>query len=77
MGDTSRQIATVSMLISQGMLTPQLKVHYAGALTAGVTPEELAEVIYLTSVYVGIPKAISAATTLQEVLKEKGIKIKQ
>lgn len=71
----SRQLATVSALAAQGMLVPQLKVHYVGALNVGVKPEELVEIIYLTSVYAGIPKAINAATALKEVFSEKGIRI--
>lgn len=71
----SRQLATVASLAAQGMLTPQLKVHYAGALNVGVKPEELVEIVYLTSVYAGIPKAINAANALTEVLNERGIKL--
>lgn len=70
----SRQLATVASLAAQGMLSPQLKVHYVGALNVGVKPEELVEVVYLTSVYAGMPKAINAANALTEVLKERGIK---
>lgn len=70
----SRQLATVASLAAQGMLSPQLKVHYAGALNVGVKPEELIEIVYLTSVYAGMPKAINAATALTEVFKEKGIR---
>lgn len=71
----SRQLATVASLAAQGMLTPQLKVHYAGALNVGVKPEELVEIVYLTSVYAGMPKAINAANALTEVLNERGIKL--
>ena len=56
------------------MLGPQLKVHYVGALNVGVKPEELIEIVYLTSVYAGMPKAINAANALTEVFKERGIK---
>lgn len=71
----TRQIATVAALAAQGMLTPQLKVHFIGALNVGATPQELVEVIYLTSVYAGFPKAINASTALKEVFKEKGIQL--
>ena len=70
-----RQLATVTSLASQGMLAPQLKVHFAGALNIGVKPEELVEIVYLTAVYAGMPKALNAAAVLQEVFKEKGIEI--
>lgn len=71
----SRQLATVALLAGQGMLTPQLKVHFAGSLNVGVKPEELVEIVYLISVYAGIPKAINAAEALKEVFKDKGIKL--
>jgi 4-carboxymuconolactone decarboxylase len=70
-----RQLATVSSLASQGMLKPQLKVHFAGALNIGVKPEELIEIVYITAIYAGMPKALNAAAILQEVFNEKDIKI--
>lgn len=73
----SRQLATVASLAAQGMLSPQLKVHYIGALNVGVRPEELIEIVYLTSVYAGMPKAINAASALKEVFNEKGIKLEK
>ncbi|MCC3306610.1 carboxymuconolactone decarboxylase family protein [Sneathiella sp. HT1-7] len=71
-----RQLATVSSLASQGMLAPQLKIHFAGALNIGVKPEELVEIVYITAIYAGMPKALNAAAILQEVFREKGINIK-
>ena len=59
-----RQLATVTSLASQGMLAPQLKVHFAGALNIGVLPEELVEIVYITAIYAGMPKALNAAAIL-------------
>ena len=70
-----RQLATVSSLASQGMLAPQLKAHFTGALNLGVKPEELIEIVYITAIYAGMPKALNAAAVLQKVFKEKGIEI--
>lgn len=67
----TRQVATVSALAAQGALGPQLKVHFHGALNVGVSPEALKEVVYLTAVYAGFPRAINAATVLSEVLEER------
>lgn len=69
----TRQLMTVSALSAQGMLAPQLKIHFAGALNVGVKPEELIEVIYITMIYAGMPKALNAAAVLQEVFRDKGI----
>ncbi|MAL77694.1 MAG: carboxymuconolactone decarboxylase [Sneathiella sp.] len=70
-----RQLLTVTSLASQGMLTPQLKVHFKGALNVGAKPEDLIEVIYITMIYAGMPKALNAAAVLQEVFREKNINI--
>ena len=71
-----RQLIIVAQLAAQGMLSPELKVHSSAALKAGVTPEELAEVVYLTSVFAGFPKAINAAALLENLYNERGIKPK-
>lgn len=75
--DQKNEISTVSMLAAQGGLDLQLKVHIEGALNVGVTPEELVEVIYLTKVYAGFPKAINAAKVMESVFKERNIKLKK
>ncbi|WP_334129803.1 carboxymuconolactone decarboxylase family protein [Sneathiella sp.] len=68
-----RQLMTVTALAAQGMLAPQLKIHFAGALNVGVKPEELVEVVYITMIYAGMPKALNAAAVLQEVFRDRGI----
>jgi|TARA_R110002094_G_scaffold55146_4_gene66200 4-carboxymuconolactone decarboxylase len=70
-----RQLMTVTSLASQGMLATQLKVHFKGALNIGIKPEELIEVVYITMIYAGMPKALNAAAILQDVFREKGINI--
>lgn len=63
----TRQLATVSAFAAQGNL-PQMKIHAGYALRLGVTAEELKEIIYLTTVTAGFPRAIDAAQALREVL---------
>jgi 4-carboxymuconolactone decarboxylase len=43
------------------------------AMTAavGVSAEEVKEVVYLTTVHAGFPRAIEAAQTLLDLLKER------
>jgi 4-carboxymuconolactone decarboxylase len=48
-----------------------LKVHAGYALNLGVTPEELKEIVYLTTVHAGFPRAIEAAQALSELFKER------
>lgn len=75
--DQRNEISTVSMLAAQGGLDLQLKVHIEGALNVGVKPEELVEIIYLTKIYAGFPKAINAAKVMESVFKERKIKLKK
>ncbi|WP_390889817.1 carboxymuconolactone decarboxylase family protein [Leclercia adecarboxylata] len=44
-----------------------MKVHAGYALRLGVTRDELKEVVYLTTVTAGFPRAIDAAQALREV----------
>lgn len=65
----TRQIAAISAFAAQGTL-PQMKIHARYALNLGVTREELKEVIYLTTVHAGFPRALNAAEALREVFDE-------
>lgn len=64
--DRTRQLATVAAFAAQGNL-PQLKIHAGYALRLGVTQNELKEIVYLTTVTAGFPRAIDAAQALREV----------
>ncbi len=64
--DRTRQLAAVAAFAAQGNL-PYLKVHAGYALRLGVTRDELKEVVYLTTVTAGFPRAIDAAQALREV----------
>ena len=66
----TRQLATVAAFAALGHLST-MKVHAGYALNVGVTPEELKEVVYLTTVYAGFPRAIEAASTLRELFDER------
>lgn len=66
LNDRTRQLATVAAFAATGNL-PQMKIHAGYALTLGVTPDELKEIIYLTTVTAGFPRSIDAAQALREV----------
>lgn len=66
----TRQIATVAAFAATGQRSV-LKIHAGYALNLGVTREELKEVVYLTTVHAGFPRAIEAAQTLTELFKER------
>jgi 4-carboxymuconolactone decarboxylase len=65
-----RQLATVAAFAAAGNRT-QLKIHAAYALNAGASQEELKEMVYLTAVHAGFPRAIDAAQALSEVFAER------
>ncbi len=66
----TRQLATVAAFAAAGNRT-QLKIHAAYALNAGVSQEELKELVYLTAVHAGFHRAIDAAQTLSELFAER------
>jgi 4-carboxymuconolactone decarboxylase len=69
----TRQLISLAGFAAQGTM-PQFKVHAQYALNYGVTPEELMEVIYITTVTSGYPRALIAAATLKELFQENNIK---
>lgn len=64
-----RSICTVSMLIA--LNRPQELInHFRGALSNGITPDELLELVVHASVYCGFPAALDARRQLAEVLDD-------
>ncbi|MEM9982600.1 MAG: carboxymuconolactone decarboxylase family protein, partial [Bacteroidota bacterium] len=64
----NREIATVAALTVLGTASAQLKFHIQAGLQIGITPEEMAEIMILMSVYAGFPAAINGTNVLKEVL---------
>ena len=61
-------------MINLGMLTAlgkpaELKLHVKGALTNGVTVDEIKEILLHAAVYCGIPAALESFKAAHEVLK--------
>ena len=48
----------------------ELKMHIRGALTNGVSREEIREVLLQVAIYCGVPAAVDAFRTAREVLAE-------
>ena len=62
-------------ILNLGMLSAlnrphEFKVHVRGALTNGVTREEIAEVIMQVALYCGAPAALESSRLAQEVFRE-------
>jgi 4-carboxymuconolactone decarboxylase len=68
----TRQLVTVACLTVLSRLD-ELKLHIQAALNVGCTPDEIAEVIFQTLVYGGVPATNQALKTLRAVMIEKGL----
>jgi len=51
----------------------ELKLHVRGAITNGLTKNEIREVFLQVAIYCGVPAAIDSFRTAREVFKEMGI----
>jgi 4-carboxymuconolactone decarboxylase len=71
----TRQLAATAAFGALG-LRGFYKTHAAYALDAGVSAEELKEVVYLLTVPAGFPRAIEASQALQELLVERGLSVR-
>jgi len=65
-----RELATVAALVSLGR-SAQLPQHLRASLKAGLTPQELGEVIMQTAVVAGFPPAMNAMSTLRTIVAER------
>ncbi len=69
---TTRQLVAIACLTVLGK-PEELKLHLHAALNVGCKPEEIAEVIFQSAIYGGMPATNTALKTLRQVLVEKGI----
>ena len=66
-----REIAAVAALVATGR-SSQIPQHLRASLKAGLSPEELREIILQTATIAGFPPAMNAMSTLKSILKEVG-----
>jgi 4-carboxymuconolactone decarboxylase len=67
----TRSLLNLAMLTALGK-PAELKLHVKGALTNGVTVDEIKEVLLQASVYCGIPAGLEAFRAADEVLLAEG-----
>ena len=67
----TRSLLNLAMLTALGR-TPEIKLHVKGALTNGVTVEEIKEALLHATVYCGIPAGLDAFKAAHEVLVKEG-----
>jgi 4-carboxymuconolactone decarboxylase len=68
----TRQLVTVAALTVLSRLE-ELELHIHAALNVGCTPQEIAEVIFQTAIYGGVPATNQALKTLRSILEEKDL----
>jgi 4-carboxymuconolactone decarboxylase len=68
----TRQLVTIAALTVLSR-TDELELHIQAALNVGCTPEEIAETIFQTFTYAGIPTVNTALKVLRSVLQDKGM----
>lgn len=68
---TTRQLVTVAALTVLSRLE-ELRLHIQAALNVGCTPRQIAEVIFQTAIYGGMPATNQGLKTLRSVLEERG-----
>ncbi len=61
-----RSLVTCAQLAALGK-TEELKAHLRGALSVGISQDELVEVLMQTAIYAGVPAANEALKTAAEV----------
>lgn len=69
----TRQICTISSLIAQGSLQPQLRFHMEGLLNVGGRPQDLIEIMYLSTAVVGFPAAIDAIGIVRQIFSDRSL----
>jgi len=67
----TRQLITVAALAVLSR-PEELKLHIYAALNVGCTPQEIAETVFQTFIYGGMPATNQALKILRTVLEEKG-----
>jgi len=61
-----RSVLNLGMLVALGK-EHELKLHIRGALTNGLTKDEIKEVLLQTAIYCGVPAAVVAFRAAKEV----------
>jgi len=70
-----RDRSLLNLVILSALNRPhEFKIHMRGALTNGVSLDEIRETLHVVAVYAGIPAGVEAFRLAREVFDEKGIK---
>jgi len=64
-----RSMITIAMLVALGR-AEEIKVHVKGAISNGVSKDEIREVLMHSAIYCGVPAAVDGFRTASAVLAE-------
>ncbi|MDA8231329.1 MAG: carboxymuconolactone decarboxylase family protein [Magnetospirillum sp.] len=67
----TRQIVTVAALAAMGTAQPQLEIHVQGALNAGLSRDEIVEILSQIAAYAGFPAALNALAAARRVFERE------
>ena len=67
-----RSVAVIAALTAMQRL-PQLKSHIANGLNAGLSKQEIIEILIQMAFYAGAPTAVNAFQVAKEVFEEEGV----
>ncbi|HXG21252.1 MAG TPA: carboxymuconolactone decarboxylase family protein [Methylomirabilota bacterium] len=67
-----RSAITIAALTAMQRL-PQLKGHIANGLNAGLSKQEIIEILMHMAFYAGVPTAVNAFQLAKEVFQEEGV----
>ncbi|UTV60600.1 carboxymuconolactone decarboxylase family protein [Burkholderia arboris] len=70
-----RELVTVAVLATMGNAESTLKYHAGGMLNTGWAPEAVAETVFQTLYYAGVPVAMAGIRHVAALLRERGIDV--
>ena len=68
----TRSMMNLAMIGALGKMT-EWEIHCRGALTNGVSKEEIRAIIHVVGIYCGVPQALECFRVARRVLQEKGM----
>ncbi len=68
----TRSMMNLSMIAALGKMT-EWELHCKGAITNGVTKEELRAIIHAIGIYCGVPQGVECFRIARKVLEEHGM----
>ncbi|WP_422047717.1 carboxymuconolactone decarboxylase family protein [Shimia sp.] len=67
----TRSMMNLSMIAALGKMT-EWEIHLRGALTNGVSAEEVRSIIHVIGIYCGVPQSLECFRVARRVLEETG-----